>query len=530
MTRRRKESNTHIYTPKSASVLALMPTEQMRSLRSLIQNSRGAERAALVRRVEALLMGPGESAKKSPEAFRDALLIDTDEGPRRFSEVIDPWQRDDFNGTDAAWRTLALGEEPSGPLSAYLERGRGHSKTTDIGIMVCFALYASARRIVGVCAAGDEEQAGYLRKQILSFLQHNDWLKAAIDVQADKIVNRHTGSELEIISSDALGAYGRTVEFIICDELTHWRSPDLWISLKSTADKRKRCVLVIITNAGVGKGTSWQWDVREEARKNALSESPFWYFSHVPGLSASWLNAAKIRAERNQITPAAFRRLWENEWTSGSGDALDMGDVEACITLKSPAQPGAGLVFVAGVDLGIKHDHAAVVTLGLDVPRRRVVLASSQSWAPSDFASGKVSVEAVELHCLREQQRLDVAAFYYDPNQAAYLVERLAKSGLLCVEWNFSVPKNLNDMAVQIITYFRNRWIELYQDDTLMRDLGRLVIVERASGVGYKLEAVRDERGHADTAIAFAIALAAAHRIFEEAGGGGGESWEESVG
>ena len=52
---------------------------------------------------------------------------------------------------------------------------------------------------------------------------------------------------------------------------------------------------------------------------------------------------------------------------------------------------------------------------------------------------------------------------------------------------------------------FRERTISLYDDQELLRGLGKLSIVERSFGC--KLEATRDKGGHADKAFALAIAL-----------------------
>ena len=64
-----------------------------------------------------------------------------------------------------------------------------------------------------------------------------------------------------------------------------------------------------------------------------------------------------------------------------------------------------------------------------------------------------------------------------------------------------------------VLEVFRSRRIVMYDHKKLVRDLQRLVIVEKS--YGYKLEAARTQDSHADTAIALAIALPLA---VEEAG------------
>ena len=51
--------------------------------------------------------------QKDPAKFREHLLIDTDKGSVPFSEVMDDWQRADFEALDNGWRKAA-GQRPKG--------------------------------------------------------------------------------------------------------------------------------------------------------------------------------------------------------------------------------------------------------------------------------------------------------------------------------------------------------------------------------------------------------------------------------
>ena len=75
------------------------------------------------------------------------------------------------------------------------------------------------------------------------------------------------------------------------------------------------------------------------------------------------------------------------------------------------------------------------------------------------------------------------------------------------------VGQNLTKMASTLIQVFSGRRIDLIRDPQLIDDLLRLSIVERP--YGYRLEAVSDDRGHADRATALAIALPIAAEISE---------------
>src|SRR5688572_24642989 len=97
--------------------------------------------------------------KSDPFAFRSALLIDTDDGPQRYADLMDDFQRTDMSVLDPACRRV-IGQKVDPPyMRAYLERGRGSSKTTDIAVAASYLLFASDRKLSGVVAAADRDQA-----------------------------------------------------------------------------------------------------------------------------------------------------------------------------------------------------------------------------------------------------------------------------------------------------------------------------------------------------------------------------------
>jgi hypothetical protein len=98
--------------------------------------------------------------KASPSEFRRRFFIECDGQVKRLAEVEDDWQRRDFEALDPGWQLAAGLKVDSRQVyqRAYLERPRGHSKTTDIAIASCWAIYSAPRPIRGVIVAGDEGQ------------------------------------------------------------------------------------------------------------------------------------------------------------------------------------------------------------------------------------------------------------------------------------------------------------------------------------------------------------------------------------
>lgn len=445
-----------------------------------------------------------------PAEFRRVLKINAGGRIMPLAQALDPWQEADFRALDPAWRCVALQQPHPGTIRrSWQERPRGHSKTGDLAAQVAWVLFASKRRLTGNGAAADKQQAKLLRDAIAELVILNPWLGRFLDVQLHKVVNPRTRAELRILSSDAATAYGEKPDFIVCDEVTHWLGKGgakFWDTMFSASAKLPWCLLSVITNAGLGMGSLWQWKAREYARKHPTR----WFFSRLEGPVASWIGAGDLAEQRAMLPAEAFRRLWLNEWVQGTGDAIDPDDIAAAITRPGPmtvAEIRAARVpwaFAGGLDLGIKHDHSAISILGTQYGSGRIRLAACESWAPTK--GNQVDVEAVEKSAIRLHEQFGLAGYWYDPSQAQYLAQRLRRRGIEMVEVSF-VGKSADLMARDLMTSFRGRQIELYDDPRLIHDLHQLTIMQRRRG--YALAAVADETGHADRAIAMAMPLPA---------------------
>jgi hypothetical protein len=486
--------------------------------------------------------------QNSPVAFRSALLIDSDSGPQRLGAICDDWQRRDFEALDDGWKAVAgVGNVTAPVLRAWLERSRGHSKTSDLAVMVAWALFASSRRLSGVLAAADRDQAKLLRDAVSKLVRLNPWLAEYITVQEGKILNPHTGSECVVIASDVASSYGLLCDFIICDEVTHWADRGLWDSLLSTAAKRKTCLLLCITNAGFCD--RWQFTIRE-----AIRNDPSWYFSRLDGPKARWITADRLAEQRRLLPDIAYRRLWLNEWSGGSGDAIHPDDLLAALTMTGPMDgKELGWAYVSGLDLSVSRDATALVTLaintgwtevkeapqrkttpinralieaGLIEPRRnegpqyinhpgtgRIRLADVRVWEPHN--GSRVDLSEVEATIIATHERFSLSAVAADPFQAALMVERLQRRGLPIYTLD-QTGITLQAQATAVLDAFRERIVDLYPHDQLLADLAGLQIAER--NYGFRLVSPRATRmdthatQHGDTATGFSIGALAAKR------------------
>lgn len=449
-----------------------------------------------------------ESCRK----FRSQVLISNDGKLEKFTDIVEDWQNADFLASDPSWTAIIHGMRLKTQKYFWRERARGHSKTTDLAVMVLCALYSSPTKITGVAGAASKDQARIIRDSIDGIVRSNPWLHRMVDVQNYVVKNKTTGSMFEIISSDESTSYGKTVEFIICDELTHWKTSELWKSLFSTSGKKTNCILVVITNAGYGRGQSWQWEIREKART-----LPNWHFSCLEGPRAKWITPQVLADQRECLTDLnAYRRLWENVWLTETGTGIDMGDVDECMSFHTEPLNGPEIgkydCYIASIDLGLRHDFCGFVIVGVSIKRRKFRLAHCMVWRPDEFPGNKISPDVIQKYVWEQLKTFRCVGLVFDVWQMEASAEWIesqfdAKSGYMCPTYPYEqTPSNLSVMATTLIRCLRNKEIEMYPQRELRADFAKMSIKETMAG--FRIQAVRDETvGHCDLGSALAMCL-----------------------
>jgi len=415
-----------------------------------------------------------------------ALPLDTGD---RWGDIARPFQLADAEA-------ILIGDQPY----AIETRSRGSSKTTDLSGIATALLLTMPPRSRLYWLAADAAQGQLAIDTIAGFAARTPTLAGVLDVQARKVVNRQTGTTLEVLPADAPGAWGLNPDAIFVDELANWADVPsarrLWEAASSAAAKKPGCRMAIITTASTPR--HFAYAVLEHARTSDL-----WHVAEREGPSP-WLDPEKLEEQRLRLPAAVFAQLFENRWTEAEGAFLDPAVVDAAFSLEGPAL-GAEMErsgYMAGLDLGHSKDRTALAIVhqieGGDVHLDRLQVWTPTKGAPVDFADVETFIRAAHER-FRFTLRLD-------PWQGLDLAQRLRAAGIPAEEFNFN-PSSKQKLASTLLHSLNAGKLQLYEAEGLREELLDLRVKQTAVG-GWTFD--HDSRGHDDRAVALALALVGA--------------------
>ena len=455
----------------------------------------------------------------SPAAFRKRLRLTADSPP--LETRLEAWQRADFEATDEIWRGLAGRDdrerEGKGYRRVWIERPRGHAKTSDMAVQLLWILLFGRTRVRGLVAAADRDQASLVRTAMQGLVEANPDLCAGLEFRQHLVQNPRTGSVLEVLASEVAGSWGKLPDFVICDELCHWDKPDLWYSLFSSAAKRPRGLLAVLTNAGAGRG--WQWELREAART-----SPDWYFASLAGPAAPWLSAEQLAEQERLLPRSVYNRLWKNEWQEAGGEFVTPAEVRACRDdgLSERQHGEHGRRYWAAVDYAEKRDNTVGVVAHHDgtrwvVDRMDVVCPGPDRPTPVKWVDDWID---------RMAQAFSPVTFVVDEYQLVGTIQRLSSRYDLR-RFEFRGGQGNHALALHLRQLIVDREVAWYPgcgrvarpdgrdaepvsgstpESDLETELANLLL-RQTSGGRVRIDHIQDGRHHDDRAFALGAAL-----------------------
>lgn len=360
---------------------------------------------------------------------------------------------------------------------------RGNRKTSLGAALVCLHTFGPERVPNGqvVSAAADAKQALIAYDEALGIVQADPAIasKLVIRVGTHKIKHPRKGATYESISSDGATQHGRTVNFLLSDEIHAWKKRDLWEALRTSLAKTAQSLHVITTTAGRGE-ENLAFDLVSYARKVAKGEiddpsflpvlfepdkGDDWRDEEVwhkvnPGLALGYpdlkgLRAMAREAESRPADQDAFKQYHLNFWPDHSSSPfVDLA------TYDEGNQPIdldklEGLPCWLGVDLSSSTDLSVIVAAWRDgdgyvvhpwffCPRENLRERQEATGAPymrwhaegliEATPGNVVDFRAVEDRIREICERFDVQEIAFDPALARNTLNNLLDDGLPAIE------------------------------------------------------------------------------------------------
>lgn len=428
--------------------------------------------------------------------FVNGLTIDGARGPKQFFGVMADYQKEVFRALAPSLQAVQMGRMPQ-VRKFWIERTKKAGKDSDLATCLLWLLAYPKKPLYMQVGAADREQAKIIRERMDNLVHYNPWIAERVQISQYHCRSKDGLAQLDIMAADVAGAHGGTPDLLIINELSHVTKWEFVENLMDNADGVPQGVVIIATNAGFVGTKAHTWKKHAESNEDWAC---FYWKKPAP-----WMDKAKVESARLRNPPSRYARLWQGRWVSGKGDAFSEELIQRCFTQLGPElQRQSGWQYVAGLDLGVSHDHSGLVLLGVERDAQKIRCVRWQNWVPKE--GREIDLQNVEDTIRQWHQQYKIQWLGYDPSQAKLMAQRLTRRGVPMREVPFT-GKNLHEMANTLKQAMEANQLELYDDEnqTLQRDLGKLNIVERSYGL--RLEATSDESGHADVATALVIAL-----------------------
>ena len=352
--------------------------------------------------------------------------------------ILEPFQRrmlvDLFQGTR---ETLCMLPKKNG-------------KTTLFAALALYHLYTTEDADCIIVAAS-REQAEYTLKQARGFVRRSKWLQAEFTPKQREISFPQRGGVVKVRASDVDTVDGWLGTLGLIDELHRHKSPDLYGVIRDGLGARGGQMATIST-AGADQN-SVLWRIRQAAIQQGVERDGAYtraggdaFVLHEWSLpanadvddielvkTANPLNAMTVERLRERhdspsMVPWQWARFACNIWTQGEEAWLPIGVWDA---LEEPAIIPEGAKVWLGVDLGLKHDSAAICAL-TEIEADEYFAQVTILEPPGDGTP--LDIALVESEVRSAAKRWDVQSVAYDPWRFERSAQTLGDEGLLMIE------------------------------------------------------------------------------------------------
>jgi phage terminase large subunit-like protein len=400
----------------------------------------------------------------------------------------------------------------------YVEVPRGNGKTT---ISVVPALYCLAAEKEGgaevYSAARIKDQAKIAFNLAQQMARKNPAFvsEMGVDVLAHRIIQPHSASFFEAVSSDADSLDGKNVHFGLIDELHAHRTREVYDAIETGAGKRDQAIVWAITTAGSDK-TGICYEQRAyvlNLLKGTVQDDSFFGIVYTVDDGDDWTDEATWRkanpnfgvsveaqnlasmcskAMQSPASQAAFLTKHLNVWIQTDQALYDTRAWDKCGDATLDIEDFIGKPCRIGVDLATKVDLAAVALLFEDgdrlvaFPRFYVPEAAIEETRNASYRGWQIEghiietpgdvtdFNQIESDLRADLERFDVIELGFDPWQSAQMSTSLLTSGANVVEFR-QILSNFSEPTKELDALMRNGTIAHNANPVLAWCIGNVV-------------------------------------------------------
>jgi hypothetical protein len=378
-------------------------------------------------------------------------------------------------------KSKVLGREITVPRYrlVYSERRRGESKTQDLAAVALVDLLVGPARHRSYCVAADTDQASLILDSCADLIAANAAL-AELEVQRHVVINRASGAELRVLSSDDRTAYGVRPRRVYFDELSLQSDERLWTALWTAIGKSPASQMITASMAGWSTD-SLAWRIRELTAR----DTAYWFQTRQGTQLAPWLSLKDWHEQRKTLHPSDFARFWECEWREPLGAWITSEVYNACETgteRTDSISPSVGFV-----DIGLIHDATAICVTRAEGDK--IVMLTMRTLRGTK--TEPVQLEVVENLVADLTQAYKVRHWIFEAPQAVASVQRLqSRLPMAKVDARYPTSVTQADLFGTLYRLFAERKLILFPHAQLRRETlnlvtkvagGRMKIVDSAT-------------------------------------------------
>jgi phage terminase large subunit-like protein len=338
-----------------------------------------------------------------------------------------------------------------------------------------------------ICAADKDMASWIIFDKLVKSIKMNNKMFRQAKITADSITIPSKNSVVRVLATD-VSAAGQNPDLVIFDELYLYRyegMKDFFEVLTTTPTKPHPLILIVSTAGFDTDEDDLLFGLYNKGLNLPKKPDPSFYFWWDDGEEANrmpWQTKKYLDQQRGRLREGTFQRFHYNYFTSGMEVFITSEDLDACIDNKlRPPLPSKSISIITGVDIGLRHDTTALVSLTRK--DNKIQLIDCKTF------QGRIGKEVqleeqVEAYILKLKQNFDLKEVLFDPYQFTRSAQTLTNKGIKMTEFPQTLDR-LTQMSQNLYDLIRGGNIVFFKHKELRKHL--LSAKAKESSRGWRL-------------------------------------------